>query len=83
MSLFPPISLFVAGSPWVVSDLGFGCVVAGVTGLETNRQDDAKAGIVRPLPWKPLYYAAADIYLVFLLYNDFSAKSWVQVLRTL
>ena len=41
---------------------------------QMHRQNDSKAWLVRPLPWKLLRYAAADIYLIALLYEDFSAK---------
>ena len=53
----------------------FGYVSAEVTKM--HRQNDTKAWLVRPLPWKLLCYAAADIYLIALLYEDFSAKGWL------
>ena len=54
---------------------GFGSISAEVTMM--HRQNDTKAWLARPLPWKLLCYAAADIYLIALLYEDFSAKGWL------
>lgn len=42
-----------------------------------HRQNGSKVWLTRPLPWNLLRYAAADIYLIALLYEDFSAKSWL------
>jgi len=50
-------SLLVAGSTWGrVLIGGFGCDLAEVTKM--HRQNDTKAWLVRPLPWKLLCYAA-------------------------
>lgn len=68
-------SLFVIGSSpgrVLMWDLIFSAEVT-----KMHRQNDTKAWLVRPLPWKLLCYAAADIYLIALLYEDFSAKGWL------
>jgi len=69
-------TLSVAGSTWGrVLTRGIGCDLAEVTKM--HRQNDTKAWPVRPLPWKLLCYAAADIHLIALHYEDFSAKGWL------
>jgi exonuclease 3'-5' domain-containing protein 1 len=44
-----------------------------------HRRNDTRLWMVRPLPWKLLCYAATDIYLIALLYEDFSSKGWLSL----
>jgi exonuclease 3'-5' domain-containing protein 1 len=44
-----------------------------------HRRHDTQSWMIRPLPWKLLCYAAADIYLITLLYEDFSSKGWLSL----
>lgn len=44
-----------------------------------HRRNDTQTWLNRPLPWKLLCYAAADIYLITLLYEDFNGKGWLNL----